>query len=179
MRALFRISLLGLVMLSLGVFEVSCNQADENEIPESVCGTSIDPDLTRMLVKSTDDLHEFDRVDRAEAVTGPCVLLSRHDPVLEFRFSWDKSATDLMYLATGSGSTSQIAQPRSVHSASKSVIGADGAISQAPCKTKDGNYFTLTLQLPQIKLTDQTHRSDIEKFMRAYFPATLKTLGCA
>ncbi|SOD84447.1 hypothetical protein SAMN06272765_1827 [Streptomyces sp. Ag109_G2-15] len=84
-----------------------------------------------------------------------------------------------MYLATGTGAVSGVSSPRPIDYRYKTIVGTDGAISQAPCKTKGGNYFTLTLQLPQIKLTDQTHRKDIEKFMRAYFPATIRTLGCA
>lgn len=84
-----------------------------------------------------------------------------------------------MYLATSSGSVSHVSQPRSIDFAQHAIVGTDGAISITPCKTKGGNYFTLTLQLPQVELTDQTHRKDIEKFMRAYFPATLKTLDCA
>ncbi|GGX66470.1 hypothetical protein GCM10010510_08320 [Streptomyces anandii JCM 4720] len=98
--------------------------------------------------------------------------------MLEFHFSWDDSETDLIYLATGSGSVSNVTAPRSITAPYKTVIGTDGAIATTPCKTKGGEYFTLTLQLPQIKLMDQTHRNDIEKFMRAYFPATVKTLGC-
>ncbi|MFF5026810.1 hypothetical protein ACFY2J_21710 [Streptomyces collinus] len=156
----------------------SCAVPAPQEMPGAVCGTQIDPGLTRLLVKSTDDLHEYNRVDRTETITGPCVLLAGHDPVLEFRFSWDHSATDLMYLATGSGSTSQITNPRISEATAKTLIGTDGAISQAPCRTKGGNYFTLTLQLPKIKPGDRAHRGDIERFMRAYFPATLRTLGC-
>lgn len=148
-------------------------------MPGAICGTRIDKGLARLLVQSADDLHEFTRVDRREEITAPCILLSRHDPVLEFRFSWDGYATDLMYLATGTGSVSGVTAPRYVKGIpNKTIIGTDGAISQAPCKTKGGNYFTLTLQLPQINPTDQTHRKDIEKFMRAYFPATVETLGC-
>ncbi|MET7681348.1 hypothetical protein [Streptomyces sp. NPDC005423] len=127
---------------------------------------------------STDDLHEFTRVDRSEAITAPCVLLDGRDPVLSFRFSWDDTARDLMYLATGTGSISGVRQPRGIDFAYKTLVGTDGAISIAPCKTNGGEYFTLTLQVPRIKLTDQTHRGDIERFMRAYFPATLRTLGC-
>ncbi|MGV9402242.1 hypothetical protein [Streptomyces sp. NPDC003667] len=128
---------------------------------------------------STDDLHEFNRVDRTQAITAPCVLVSKRDPVLEFRFSWDDRATDLMYLATDTGAVSNLTAPRYVKSfPAQTLVGTDGAISQAACKTRGGNYFTLTLQLPQVKLADQSHRADIENFMRAYFPATLATLGC-
>ncbi|WP_250402398.1 hypothetical protein [Streptomyces cellostaticus] len=133
-----------------------------------------------MLVTPADDLHEFSRVDRAEAVTAPCVLLSKHDPVLEFRFSWDTRATDLMYLATDPGAVSNVTAPRYVENfPAKMLVGVDGAISQTACVTKGGRYFTLTLQLPQVQMARKSRRDDIEKFMRAYFPATVKTLDCA
>lgn len=83
-----------------------------------------------------------------------------------------------MYLAMDTGSISGIREPQEIDFTYKTIVGTDGAISIAPCETNGGKYFTLTLQVPQIKLMDQTHRKDIEKFMRAYFPATLKTLGC-
>ncbi|MFI6618681.1 hypothetical protein [Streptomyces sp. NPDC050528] len=106
------------------------------------------------------------------------MLLSGRDPVLDFQFSWDDTARDLMYLAKDTGSVSGIREPRAIDFTYKTIVGTDGAISIAPCKTNGGKYFTLTLQVPQISLMDHTHRKDIEKFMRAYFPATLKTLGC-
>ncbi|MFG2607373.1 hypothetical protein ACGFT2_28090 [Streptomyces sp. NPDC048514] len=124
-------------------------------------------------------MHEFTRVDRDESVSAPCVLLSGPDPSLEFQFSWDEFATDLMAQATGNGTVSRVNQPRRSDLAAKAVVGTDGAIATTRCKTKRGKYFTLTLQLPQVKLMDQSHRKDIEKFMRAYFPATVRTLGCS
>ncbi len=85
-----------------------------------------------------------------------------------------------MYLATGTGTVSNVTAPRYVRDApDKTLVGTDGALSQTRCKTKGGNYFTLTLQLPQVRPGDQSHRRDIEAFMRAYFPATVRTLGCA
>ncbi|MEU1708258.1 hypothetical protein ABZ478_23265 [Streptomyces sp. NPDC005706] len=99
---------------------------------------------------------------------------------MRFRFSWDADEADLMYLAKDTGKVSGVNAPRYLNGAPyKTLVGTDGAISQAVCKTKAGGYFTLTFQLPQVKLTDQSHRNDIEKFMRAYFPATVKALGCA
>jgi hypothetical protein len=156
----------------------SCGGPAEHNIPDAVCGTRIDPHLTRTLVKSAINWHEYNRVDRGEAITAPCLVLSGSEVILSFRFSWRPVETDLMYLAKNTGSVSGIRDPRSITFTYKTVVGMDGAISTTSCKTKGSNYFTLTLQLPQIKLTDQTHRKDIEKFMRAYFPATVKTLGC-
>jgi hypothetical protein len=167
-----------LIVLLLSILAFSCGTSTDHEVPKAICGTPIDPALTRLLVPSTKEFHEYNRVDRSDAITAPCVLLSAHDPVLEFRFSWDDTATDLMYLATGSGSISRVTAPRSINLGYKSIVGTDGAISIAQCKTNGGKYFTLTLQVPQISLMDHTHRKDIEKFIRAYFPATIKTLGC-
>ena len=178
MNLLRRLGFLGLGALSLSLCAVSCSKPSDHAVPETVCGTPIEPRLTRSLLTSTDDLHEFTRVDRDDAITAPCVLLSGHEPALEFRFSWDEVAPNLMYLATDSGTVSRVNQPRSVDLAAKAIAGTDGAIATTPCKTRTGSYFTLTLQLPQVRGGDQSHRADIEKFMRAYFPATVDTLGC-
>ncbi|MFJ2163445.1 hypothetical protein [Streptomyces sp. NPDC087856] len=178
MNSRIRAVLLGLSALAVSTFATSCDGSADHEIPKVICGTHVDPSVSRPLVTSEEDFHEFNRVDRSEAITAPCVLLSGSDPVLDFGFSWDENATDLMYLAQGAGSVSHVTEPRTINFPYKTIVGTDGAISTTPCKTKGGDYFTLTLQVPRIPLTDQTHRKDIEKFMRAYFPATLKTLGC-
>ncbi|WP_416960127.1 hypothetical protein [Streptomyces sp. Agncl-13] len=167
-----------LTVLSLAILAVSCGASTDHEVPGVICGTRIDPALTRPFVKAADDFHEFNRVERSKAITAPCVLLEGSDPVLELRFAWDDSETDLMYLALDPGTISRITEPRSIDFTYKTIVGTDGAISTTPCKTEGGDYFTLVVQLPQISLMDHTHRKDIEKFMRAYFPATLKTLGC-
>ena len=178
MNSSIRSVLLGLSALFITAFAVSCADPADHEIPKAICGTPVDPSVSRPLVTPDEDLHEFNRVDRSEAITAPCVLLSGPDAVLDLGFSWDPNPTDLMYLAQGTGSVSHVTDPRAIDFSYKTIVGTDGAISIAPCKTNRGDYFTLTLQVPQIPLTDQTHRKDIERFMRAYFPATLKTLGC-
>ncbi|MEV0485532.1 hypothetical protein AB0I69_33620 [Streptomyces sp. NPDC050508] len=167
-----------LVVLLLSILAFSCTSSTGHEIPKAICGTPVDPALTRPLVNAADDFHEFTRVERSKAITAPCALLEGRDPVLEFRFSWDDTKTDLMYLALDTGTISRVTEPRSIDFAYKTIVGTDGAISTTPCKTDGGDYFTLTVQVPQIGLMDHTHRKDIEKFMRAYFPATIKTLGC-
>lgn len=178
MKTRFRISIACPILFLSSAFAVSCGSSADREIPGVICGTRIAPDLARPLVKSTENWHEYDRVDRAEAITAPCLVLSGREVVLGFRFSWRDSATDLMYLAKNTGSVSRVTDPHAIDFTYKTIVGTDGAISTTPCRTKGGDYFTLTLQVPSIGLMDHTHRKDIEKFMRAYFPATLKTLGC-
>ncbi|MBP2049640.1 hypothetical protein J2Z21_002571 [Streptomyces griseochromogenes] len=82
-------------------------------------------------------------------------------------------------MAEETGSVSRVTDAREINFKYETLVGTDGAVAAARCKTKTGDHFALTLQLPQIEPTDQSHRKDIEKFMRAYFPATVKTLGCA
>ncbi|MFF8473161.1 hypothetical protein [Streptomyces sp. NPDC015414] len=170
----------GLVVVPLLTLSVSCGRSSDRVIPEVICGTHVDPEVTRPLVTSAGKLSEYDRVDRSEAITAPCLVLVQNDVAMRFRFSWDVDKADLMYLAKNTGRISGVSAPRYLNSVSyETLVGTDGAISQAACRTKGGKYFTLTFQLPQVKLTDQSHRADIEKFMRVYFPATVKTLGCA
>ncbi|MER6470222.1 hypothetical protein [Streptomyces collinus] len=166
------------ILLGLVLTLVACARAANNEIPKAICGTPVEPALTRLLVAPTGSWREYNRVDRSRSITAPCLISSGDDVILRLHFSWRTVATDLMYLAKDTGAVSGITEPRSVSSRYKTLIGTDGAISQAPCRTKGGNYFTLTLQLPKIKPGDSAHRGDIERFMRAYFPATLRTLGC-
>lgn len=174
MNARLCVVLLGIVMISL-----SCARPARDDVPDAICGTRIDPALTRQLVPATAGWREYSRVDRTRAITAPCLVFAGDEVVLSLQFSWRPVATDLLYLAKEAGAVSGVTEPRSISFGYKTVIGTDGAISQTSCRIHGSNYFTLTLQLPQIKLTDQTHRKDIEKFMRAYFPATVKTLGCA
>ncbi|MFG2635158.1 hypothetical protein ACGFX8_14780 [Streptomyces sp. NPDC048362] len=148
-------------------------------VPATICGTHVDPRLTRALVQPGDAWHEYSRVDRSEAITAPCLILSGTNELLSFRFAWRPVQTDLMYLAKDTGEVSGITDPKAIEFQYKTLVGIDGAISQAPCKTKNGNYFTLTLQLPLIKVTDRSRRGDIERFMRVYFSATVATLGCS
>lgn len=169
---------LRLIVLSLSALTLCCSGHADQEFPQMICGTRMDPGLTRPLLASTTGLHESSRVDRNDAVTAPCLVLSADKVVLRLRFSWDESVPDLMYVAKNGGTVSGVASPRRIDASYDTVVGTDGAISTTPCKTKGGNYFTLTLQLPQVRQLDRTHRKDIERFMRAYFPATLKTLGC-
>jgi hypothetical protein len=133
--------------------------------------------VVRPLVGSGAQWDEYDRVERQKALSAPCVLLSGDEPVLDFHFWWTDDKPDLMELAS-SGMVAGVRDPRAVDLAEDAVVGADGAIVTTTCETDRTKYFTISLQLPQVQLLDPGHRADIERFMRAYFPATVKTLDC-
>ncbi|MEU7424452.1 hypothetical protein [Streptomyces sp. NPDC040750] len=157
----------------------SCTPSPDKARPAVICGTPVEPGLTRHLVPAGGDYREFNRVDRTKAVSAPCVLLAGKDAVLDFHFWWTDGPTDFKYMTAETGSVSRVNNARKIEFRYPAVAGTDGAIATAPCKTRRGNYFTLTLQLPLIKVTDRSRRGDIERFMRVYFPATVATLGCS
>ncbi|WP_143074834.1 hypothetical protein [Streptomyces mangrovisoli] len=97
---------------------------------------------------------------------------------LMMRFAWHSDQVSPLHIARSVNSVSLLESPTLLDADYETAVGDNGAISTAPCKTKGGNYFTLTLQLPQVPPGTRSYRHDIERFMRAYFPATLKTLGC-
>ncbi|MGW4195338.1 hypothetical protein [Streptomyces sp. NPDC005004] len=159
----------------LSALAASCS-APAEALPKSICGTRVEDDVSRLLVKPADNLREFNRVVRKEPTSAPCVLYSGGKPLLDFYFYWTTDEPRVPSLQKSS--LLKISEPRLIKAEYPIYAGNDGALASVPCVTSEGRYFTLTLQLPQIKLTDQSHRKDIEKFMRAYFPATVGTLGC-
>lgn len=82
-------------------------------------------------------------------------------------------------MAAEAGSVSHVTGARKINAPYEAFVGTDGALAAVPCKSRQGDHFALTLQLPQANPKDDSHRKDIETFIRAYFPATVKTLGCA
>jgi hypothetical protein len=97
---------------------------------------------------------------------------------LSMRFAWHPDPVNPIELAKSENSVSTLAAPARLASMYETALGNNGAISTAHCKTRVGSYFTLTLLLEKANPTADTSRAPIEKFMRAYFPATVETLGC-
>ncbi|QKW28933.1 hypothetical protein HUT11_24590 [Streptomyces seoulensis] len=171
-------SLSGLVAALLVTSAAACSASSEPGIPHEICGAPIDPEIVRPLLVSTSDLHEYNRVEPRQEESAPCVLLSGRDTALAFNFYRTRDAPDASQLVSGGGSLLDIAELRSVDARHGTAVGNNGAVSTSVCEAEKTDHLTLTLQLPRIARTDRSHRGDIEKFMRAYFPATLKTLGC-
>ncbi|MEV5309658.1 hypothetical protein [Streptomyces sp. NPDC052610] len=178
MRTRKQPGLVGGLLLSLAFTATACSGSGDDQIPTVVCGTRVDRDLTRPLLTSTEDLHESSRVDRSEAISAPCTLLSDGRPILELFFYWTSDAPKLAGRSEYDSVFEDVSQGRPVDLADEAIVGTNGAIVSTPCKTDRSAHFTLKLHLHEAKITDEGRRKDIEKFMRAYFPATVKTLSC-
>ncbi|MFF9621703.1 hypothetical protein [Streptomyces griseosporeus] len=167
-----------ILIFGLSILAVSCGESSDEEVPQAICGTRIDPDLTRPLLTSNEDLHESNKVDRAEATSGPCTVLSKEDAVLEFHFYWAADAPNLELMARNKEPLG-VTEVRNGAVIKGMLIGDNGAIATSPCRTQTGEHFTLALQVSQLRVADRSLRKSIENFMRSYFPATLKTLDCS
>ncbi|MGW4344328.1 hypothetical protein ACWEL8_04390 [Streptomyces sp. NPDC004690] len=163
----------------LVLFCAACGTSSDQGIPHEICGAPIDPDVVRPLLGSADDLHEYNRVEPGREESAPCALLSRRDTVLALHFYRTQNAPDIARLVTSGGSLLDIAALRSADMRHGTAVGNNGAVATSVCAAHETDHFTLTLQLPRLDPADPTHRQDIEKFMRAYFPATLETLDCS
>ncbi|MFC8369475.1 hypothetical protein [Streptomyces sp. CB02400] len=170
-----RTAALGLILTCL---VVSCGRGDKPQPPEKICGTPVDWELAEPLVESAEDLHEYSRVDRSKAISAPCTLFSGDDREMEFNFYWTSDAPGLAQRSEFDPVLEGVSQFRKADIGDEAVIGRNGAIVSVSCITDRGRYFTLKLHLPQASILDEANRAKVEKFMRAYFPAAVKTLDC-
>ncbi|MFE9839280.1 hypothetical protein ACFYP4_29705 [Streptomyces sp. NPDC005551] len=83
-----------------------------------------------------------------------------------------------MTAASPDDAVTGLQNPRPLRLADGAVAGDDGAIATTRCRDGSGaDHFTLALKVTRGKF-DADRRVAIERFMRAYMPATVRTLGC-
>ncbi|MFE1879883.1 hypothetical protein [Streptomyces diastatochromogenes] len=165
--------------LAVGVGVWYGNRTDDGKPPTSLCGTKVSPILSERLLQAGGKVTEHNRVDRRKPQPSSwCQVLVDGESALAMRFAWHPDAVDPYKVAQSGDSVSNMAAPARLEGDYKAAVGNNGAIFTVQCRTDIGSYFTLTLLLQKGNPVDRAHRKDIEKFMRAYFPATLKTLGC-
>jgi hypothetical protein len=163
-----------------GVLTASCTGDGKGTgALDTLCGTRVDAGLVRPLLPTTDDLDEDSRVERRNPVSAPCVLLAEGAEVMVLFFYWTDGAPKVTEPDYDTSGFQVLTETRPVDLGDGAVVGKNGAVVTTPCRTAEGGkHFTLKLYLPQVAPPDPGHRADIERFMRAYFPATVKTLDC-
>jgi hypothetical protein len=170
--------LTALFALATAFIATGCGGSDGDQVPETLCGTPVDRALLRSLLVSTDDLTEVNRLDPSEATSAPCVLRSDGKPILRLHFYFSTAAPGFAGRSRDDPVFEDVAQWRPVDIAEEAVVGNNGAIVSGPCVVGRNTDLIVELNLPEANITDESRRKDIEKFMRAYFPATLETLNC-
>ncbi|MGW7266948.1 hypothetical protein [Streptomyces sp. NPDC054842] len=108
------------------------------------------------------------------------VYVDKHD-ALSLNFARHGGPADVMKAASPDNSVTGLRNARPlprIPLADKAVAADDGAIATTRCRDRSGaDHFTLALKVTRGKL-DAERRVAIERFMRAYMPATVKTLHC-
>ncbi|WP_393097707.1 hypothetical protein [Streptomyces sp. LN325] len=156
------------------------NRADPDGTPQSICGTKVSRNLSESLLGTGGKITEENRVDRNKPEPSSwCEVRVDGRVDLSMRFAWHPDEVDPLKVAESSDSVSNIGEPARLESRYKMALGNNGAISTAECRTDIGSYFTLTLLLEEANPTTRDHRAAIEKFIRAYFPDTVKDVSCA
>ncbi|MEV7686507.1 hypothetical protein [Streptomyces bungoensis] len=150
------------------------------ELPGSLCGTTVSPDLSRLILRPDGKVTEHNGVDRRRPRPSSwCQVIVDGRSALSFRFAWHPDAVDPYEIAQSHDSVSSIEQPTRLNAAYQAAVGNNGAVATTDCETDVGDYFTLTVLLEGTNPVDRSRRKDMERFLRAYFPATVKTLNCA
>ncbi|MEU3658564.1 hypothetical protein AB0E77_02155 [Streptomyces sp. NPDC032940] len=166
------------LVLGLALLAVSCGSREKPERPEQICGTPVDWKLVDPLADFPEGVHEYSRVDRSELVSAPCVLSSGDERMMEFHFYWTSDTPGFAQRSKFDPVFTDVVEWRKANIGDEAIVGRNGAIASTSCKTARGNHFTLKLHLPQASILDEGNRAEVDAFMRAYFPATVKTLKC-
>ncbi|MFF1359339.1 hypothetical protein [Streptomyces sp. NPDC058297] len=169
------IGLLPLAALS-GIALSSCSP-QHPEIPESICGTPVDQNLTQPLLRANGKVSEWHTAGWGKRETNWCIVRVGKEESLRLKFAWHSDTIDPMKSASPNKNVTGLQDPVQMQLADNAALGDDGAIATTRCRTKPNNHFTLTLKLNHRDGVPRLRR-DVEQFMRAYMPATMKAVGC-
>jgi hypothetical protein len=167
---------LTLATLSSLVTLTSCS-AQHVTPPKSICGTKVARGLFEPLLKPSGKVSEWHSAGWGESGSAWCIVSVSKERTLRFQFSWHPDSIDPLKFASPDDTVTGLWDPTRMRLAESAAIGDNGAISTTRCKSGKGDHFTVALRLTQEGSVPHL-RSDVEKFMRAYMPATMKTVGC-
>jgi hypothetical protein len=157
----------------------ACGTADKAEVPQALCGTPISPKLSAPLLGSGAVREWTSASFREPASAAWCVIYVDRREVFQLWFSSAGGGRpDLMALAR-SGPSIGLFDPHPVQGiGEQAVLANDGAIASTPCRDSGGaDSFLLALKMAEGPMKPDRER-DVERFMRAYMPATVKSLNC-
>ncbi|MFG3369000.1 hypothetical protein ACIPWY_10430 [Streptomyces sp. NPDC090032] len=166
---------------ALATFTLLCLpacSAQDISIPRSICDTPVEQKLTAPLLKRTGELSEWHTAGWGGKETSVCIISVDKTEALRFRFAWHTDIIDPMTYSSLDNSVTGLWEPRRVrHLAESATLGDNGAIATTRCEGRAKWHFTLALKVTRDqKIVHQ--RNDIEQFMRAYMPATMRAVGC-
>ncbi|WP_330279859.1 hypothetical protein OHO83_27630 [Streptomyces sp. NBC_00569] len=165
-------------MAAFTLFCLPACSARSIEIPKNICDTPVTQGLTAPLLKPAGELSEWHTTGWGEKGRSVCIVSVDRSEALRLRVSWHTDSIDPMKYSSLDNSATGLWEPRRIHHLAESAtLGDNGSIATTRCKGKGKWNFTLALKVTRDrKIVHQ--RKAIDKFMRAYMPATMKTVGC-
>ncbi|MDH6224654.1 MULTISPECIES: hypothetical protein [Streptomyces] len=157
----------------------ACAEPETTKVPRSLCGTRISAKLSTPLLGDGGAVREWTSPGfREPASAAWCVIFVDRTEVFQLWFSAGGGKPNLMTLAR-SGPTIGLFDPRPVRGiGDQAVVANNGAIASTRCLDSAGaDNFTLALKMAEGPMKPHRER-DVERFMRAYMPATVKSLNC-
>ncbi|MFE5008512.1 hypothetical protein ACFRJ3_28420 [Streptomyces sp. NPDC056696] len=166
---------------SLTAFAALCLPACSTrniDIPRQICDTPVAQGLAAPLLKSTGTFSEWHTAGWGEKGRSVCIVSVDRSEAIRLRFSWHTDSIDPMKYSSLDNSATGLWEPRRIHHLAESAtLGDNGSIATTRCKGSGKWNFTLALKVTRDN--EVVHqRAAIEKFMRAYMPATMKAVGC-
>ncbi|MFF0025838.1 MULTISPECIES: hypothetical protein [unclassified Streptomyces] len=162
---------------------VACSRTySEDSIPRTLCGTPVSRKLSNGLLHPLDKVTEWTSAGfREPGASSSCVVYVGDERALHLKFASHGGPMSPMKAASPDNSVTGLQNARPlprIPLADKAVGADDGAIATTRCKDGSGaDHFTLALKVTRGEF-DAERRVAIERFMRAYMPATVKTLHC-
>lgn len=147
------------------------------EIPKKICGTRVDPKITKPLLRSTGKVSEWRTAGWGGKGHDVCTVSVDRSEAFDVTLTWHPDSIDPLKYASPNNSVTGLWDPERMKLADRAAIGDDGAIATTRCQGDQIEYFTLALKLAHDRKVPHL-KSDINTFMRAYMPATMKTVGC-
>ncbi|MEV3993484.1 hypothetical protein AB0J57_31740 [Streptomyces sp. NPDC049837] len=169
---------LTLAMTGVSLLTVSSCGGAPPDVPGSLCGTRIESGLSRPLLEPLGEVGEANRLDPRHPKTAPCVVTVDGKAALRFRFAFHSGPVDLMKRAEQSTIMGLTSPSETDLGFEAAVVGNEGALATAACKTGEGDRLTLAVLVPRTPATKEDLRPAIEKFMKAYMNNAIVMLGC-
>ncbi|WP_151775544.1 hypothetical protein [Streptomyces abyssomicinicus] len=156
----------------------ACGIAKKAQVPHSLCRTKISPNLSAPLLGAGAVREWTSASFREPGSASWCVVYVDKKERFQLWFSAGGGKPNLMNLAR-SGPTIGLFDPHPVQGiGDQAVVANDGAIASTSCRDSAGaDNFTLALKMAEGPMEPHRER-DVERFMRAYMPATVKSLNC-
>ncbi|MEU6160839.1 hypothetical protein [Streptomyces sp. NPDC047130] len=156
----------------------SCGWHESVDRPQSLCGTPVGAELSGLL-PGPRKISERTSAGFREPGASWCIVSAGDEKTLSLWFARGGAAPDLMELARNSGVVGLVA-PRPVQGiGQQAAVGRDGALATTRCRdAAGGTHFTLGIKFHRGAATTANRERDVERFMRAYMPATVKSLNC-